>query len=65
MGSYLLSKSLSYSKGNLYIDTRIKWVIYIFYVDGLFWKVNIFLHRGVLNFAFWLDFLPFFYSSPV
>ena len=63
MGSYLLSKSLSYSKGNLYIDTRSKWVIYIFCVDGLFSKVIIFAGVGVLNFAFGLDFLPFFCST--
>ncbi len=31
MVSYLLSKSLSYSKGNLYIDIRSKWVVYMFY----------------------------------
>ena len=59
----LLSKSLSYSKGNLYIDTRSKWVIYIFCVDGLISKVNIFTGVGVLNFAFCLDFLPFFCST--
>ena len=62
MVSCLLSKSLSYSKGNLYIDTRSKWVIYIFCVDGLKRKMTFFTGMGVLNFAFWLDFLPFFCS---
>jgi len=63
MVSCLLSKSLSYSKGNLYIDTRSKWVIYIFCVDGLKRKVTFFTGMGVLNFAFCLDFLPFFCIS--
>ena len=63
MVSCLLSKSLSYSKGNLYIDTRSKWVIYISCVDGLISKVTFFSGRGVYFFAFLLDFLPFFCST--